>query len=246
LALDPKRAADEIEARLRAVGTVDRAEGEKRYLKSELTFLGTSVAEIRREIKALAKANRELSHAEMIALVEELWSKPVFERRLAAAQLLEAHPALVGPGDLALLQRLVRESETWALVDVLAKNVIGELLVRHPNVASRLDRWAGDDDFWVRRSALLAMLEPLKNGDGFDRFAGYADSMLGEKEFFIRKAIGWVLRETGKRRSTEVFEWLAPRTDRVSGVTIREAVKYLEPDRREALMGAYREKRPAG
>ncbi len=69
--------------------------------------------------------------------------------------------------------------------------------------------------------------------------------MLDEKEFFIRKAIGWVLREVGKKRPDEVVAWLAPRTDRASGVTMREAVRYLPAGERERLMAAYREKRPA-
>jgi 3-methyladenine DNA glycosylase AlkD len=59
--------------------------------------------------------------------------------------------------------------------------------------------------------------------------------MLGEQEFFIRKAIGWVLRETAKSRPDEVYEWLAPRIDRASGVTVREAVKYLDPEQRARL-----------
>jgi 3-methyladenine DNA glycosylase AlkD len=62
--------------------------------------------------------------------------------------------------------------------------------------------------------------------------------MLDEREFFIRKAIGWVLREAGKSRGTEVYEWLLPRATRASGVTIREAVKYLESDQREAILTA--------
>jgi 3-methyladenine DNA glycosylase AlkD len=64
--------------------------------------------------------------------------------------------------------------------------------------------------------------------------------MLEEREFFIRKAIGWVLRETAKRRPDEVFSWLAARTDRISGVTIREAVKYLDERRADRLIEAYR------
>jgi len=64
----------------------------------------------------------------------------------------------------------------------------------------------------------------------------YADSMLGETEFFVRKAIGWVLRETGKGRPEMVAGWLGPRMVRVSGVTFREAVKYLSTDQREALL----------
>jgi 3-methyladenine DNA glycosylase AlkD len=70
----------------------------------------------------------------------------------------------------------------------------------------------------------------------FTRFGRYADAMLDEKEFFIRKAIGWVLRETGKTRPDEVYEWLAPRIGRASGVTVREAVKYLTPEQRRMLM----------
>jgi 3-methyladenine DNA glycosylase AlkD len=199
---------------------------------------------MRREVRAFLDETPVLSHDELVALVDALWARPVFDRRMAAAMLLERRHDLLTPADLALLERLVRQSRTWALVDVLAEDVMGRVLIQHPAAESELDRWAGDADFWVRRAALLAWLEPLKHGADFRRFARHADAMLDEKEFFIRKAIGWVLRETAKRRAAEVFAWLAPRTDRVSGVTIREAVKYLPPEQRESLMGAYREKRP--
>jgi 3-methyladenine DNA glycosylase AlkD len=235
MSLNPKRAADELEARLRALGTAERAEYEQRYLKSDLQHLGATVWQVDREVKELAAQRPELSHDELIALVEALWAKPVHERRMAAVALLEAHPELVAPSDLPLLERLIRESKTWAYVDGLAANVLGELLVRSSRTAPKLGRWAEDPDFWVRRSVLLAQIKPLKQGRSFARFGRYADAMLDEKEFFIRKAIGWVLRETGKTRADDVYEWLAPRRDRASGVTMREAVKYLKPEQRDAL-----------
>ena len=108
-----------------------------------------------------------------------------------------------------------------------------------------LDAWAGDADFWIRRASLLAELRPIRAGDGIARFARRAESMLEEREFFIRKAIGWVLREAGKRDPSAVAAWLAPRAHRASGITMREAVKYLSPDVGAALMAAYRERRPA-
>lgn len=234
--MDAGRAADEVEARLRSLGTRKRAEHEQRYLKSELEHLGATVWQIRREVKAFAKGREDLSHAELVALVETLWTKPVHERRMAAVLLLEAYPELVTPTDLPLLERLVRESKTWAFVDGIAGDVLGELLVRHPRAAAKLDRWAKDPDLWVRRSALLAQIKPLREGASFERFGRYADAMLDEKEFFIRKAIGWVLREAGKTRPDDVYEWLAPRADRASGVTMREAVKYLEPEQSARLM----------
>jgi 3-methyladenine DNA glycosylase AlkD len=86
---------------------------------------------------------------------------------------------------------------------------------------------------------MLALLVPLRRGDGdFDRFSRYADQMLEEKEFFIRKAIGWILRDTAKRRPELVAAWLGPRVHRASGVTMREAVKPLPRAVREALLAA--------
>ena len=67
--------------------------------------------------------------------------------------------------------------------------------------------------------------------------------MLDEREFFIRKAIGWVLRETAKKQPDLVADWLAPRVHRVSGVTIREAVKWLPTAQRDELLTAYRDRR---
>jgi 3-methyladenine DNA glycosylase AlkD len=114
-------------------------------------------------------------------------------------------------------------------------------------IGPTLERWGRDPDFWIRRSALLAHLQGLRSGDGeIGRFLRLAEGMLGEKEFFIRKAIGWCLRELGKRRPDAVVEWLAPRTDRASGVTMREAVKPLSDAEARRLMRAYRDRRAAG
>src|SRR5436309_9237193 len=188
-------AADALERRLREIGTPERAAGARQYLGSELDFLGASVPEIRRELRVTTKGFGEITHPELVALAETLWSRPIHERRLAAVLLLASQAKLLEPGDLDLLMRLVRESRTWAYVDGLAADALGTLVLRHPHAASVLDAWACDEDFWVRRSALLAQLRLLRAGADLDRFGRYADAMLDEREFFIRKAIGWVLRE---------------------------------------------------
>jgi 3-methyladenine DNA glycosylase AlkD len=160
---------------------------------------------------------------------------------MAALELLDANPALLRADDAALVERMLRTARTWALVDGLAEHVMGGLTERFPELTATLDRWAADDDFWLRRSALLALLRPLRRGEGdFERFSRYADQMLEEKEFFIRKAIGWVLRDTAKRRPDLVAGWLAPRAHRASGVTMREAVKPLPADVAASLMATYR------
>ncbi len=240
---DAATLARKIETDLRRKGSPERAAWEKQYLKSDLRFLGATLADIRRTAKETSR-NSRLDRDRILGLVQELWAKPVFERRMAAAILLELHADELRLEDLRLIERLIRESRTWALVDVLAGDVVGEMAVG-PGIRRTLDRWAGDEDLWVRRSSLLAELKPLKNGAPFEPFARRADAMLEETDFFIRKAIGWVLRETAKRRPDEVLRWIAPRTHRASGITMREAVKYLDDRRAARLMGAYRAGHPA-
>ena len=244
--MDAHALADLLTEELRAVGDPDRATQEKAYLKSDLEFFGESVWEIRRVAKAFVSGAKPLTHDDLVALVEALWAEPVFERRMASVVLLELHPKLLTSADLPLIERLVRESLTWALVDALATDVIGGILTSSPlEVTAVLDRWSTDPDFWICRASLLAELQPLRKGGDLGPFLRRADAMLDEKEFFIRKAIGWVLREVGKRRPEEVVAWVAPRTHRASGVTMREAVKYLPKADAERLMAAHREHRPA-
>jgi 3-methyladenine DNA glycosylase AlkD len=244
MVLDVRSVADRIEAELRAVGTAERAVSEQRYLKSDLTFLGATVWQTRNVVKANSPTN-ELDHDHLVGLVEALWSIPVFERRMAAVIVLERHPSLLSAADLGLLERLIRASKTWALVDGLAGDVVGGIRLADPSVRGTLDRWAADPDFWVRRASLLAELGAARTGGELTPFLRRADAMLDEREFFIRKAIGWVLREAGKKRPAEVAAWLAPRTGRASGVTMREAVRYLPPSDADRLMTAYREHRSA-
>jgi len=244
--MDTTELAELITDELRAVARPERAAQEQRYLKSNLEFLGATVWEIRRVVQALLNGAAPLTRDQLITLVEALWAEPVHERRMAAVMTLELHPKLLGPADLPLIERLLRESLTWALVDGLAADVVGGILMASPTeVEPIMDRWSADPDFWIRRSSLLAELRPLRAGADLAPFIRRADAMLDEKEFFIRKAIGWVLRELGRRRPAEVDTWLTPRTHRASGVTMREAVRYLPAEERDRLMAAYREKRPS-
>jgi 3-methyladenine DNA glycosylase AlkD len=218
-------------------GDRERASGAKAYLKSDLDFFGVTAPILRKTVLAIERAQPLPSRTALFHVVTELWKRGVFELRAAGVELLMHRDDLVTTASLPALQKLVRDSYTWALVDPLSTAVLGTLYEREPSIAKTLDAWAAHDDFWVRRAAMLAHLKQLRRGDGdFTRFARYADAMLDEREFFIRKAIGWVLRETSKKRPELVATWLAPRMTRASGVTLREALKYLPAARRTQLL----------
>jgi hypothetical protein len=118
---------------------------------------------------------------------------------MVAVALVELHAASLRPEDLSLLERLLRASRTWALVDGSAASVIGTLVERSPELGLVLDRWAADHDFWIRRSALLALLPGGRRGAGdFGRFCRYADLMLGEKSSSsARQSVGCFERPLG-------------------------------------------------
>jgi 3-methyladenine DNA glycosylase AlkD len=238
--VDLGRVAAAIDAMLGARATRGRAEHVRAYLKSPLEHHGTGVPAIRAVAKDVARRHPALTHEDLVGLTEALWAKPVHECRMVAVELLCLRRDRLGPDDVPLLERLLLESRTWALVDPLATAVVGHLVERHRELGQVLDRWAADDDFWLRRAALLALLPPLRRGEGdFERFSVYADQMLDEREFFVRKAIGWVLRDTARRRPDLVYQWLLPRAARASGVTVREAVKPMSEQQRLAILAAW-------
>lgn len=189
--LDVPAACSQLDAALRDAGTSERAVQEKRYLKSDLEHCGAAMPVINRVTRAFANAHPELTREDLCALVEDLWAPGIHEFRIAATELMALYLALLEPADLAWLEPLLRTARTWALVDPLAAEVVGPLADRAPDGAqARLDRWAADEDHWMRRTVLLRFLLPVRRGDrvAFAAFTGYADRMLEEKEFFIRNS----------------------------------------------------------
>lgn len=211
----------DIDHRLRLLADPARAVHEKRYLKSELVHLGVRVPQVR----GLARqVFREVGLDR--ALIDALWDAEVYEYRSLATELLRLGQRQLTRADLPWIERMVRRAKTWALVDVLAPEIVGRITAREG--AEDMDRWAADPDFWVRRAALLHDLLRFRRGEGdWDRFTRYADAMLEDRQFFIRKAIGWVLRTVAETDPQRVADWVEPRRARMSGLTWREATRKL-------------------
>lgn len=227
-----------LDAALRENANPDRAVKEQQYLKSDLAHYGVSVPVIHR---LATHAAAGLDRSSLLVLVTRLWDEPaeapVFERRFLAADLLSNRTDLLKPDDMPFVERLCREARTWAIIDTLAPRVVGPLAERYPaGIECTLDRWARDDDFWMRRAALLSHLVPLRQGRGdWQRFARYADELLNDREFFVAKALGWVLRDTGRGRPQMVLEWVEPRFAFMTAVTAKEAIKPYSADVQERL-----------
>jgi 3-methyladenine DNA glycosylase AlkD len=218
-------AATYFRRRFQAEGDAASAQAQQAYMKTTLLFHGVDAKQIRTAAREYCAAHA-LDHAALVALVEELYATRYFDLHSAAIAVLERHTKQLEPGDADWLISLVRRSACWAHVDWIATKMVPHTLAAKPH--RQLRAWAADDDFWVRRTALLAQLDVMRAGGGdFALFCELAEPMLGEKEFFIRKAIGWVLRDVSKKRPALVRGFVTTHGERMSGLTKREASKYL-------------------
>ncbi|QKG24918.1 DNA alkylation repair protein [Actinomadura verrucosospora] len=242
--MDPEDEAERILGELRAQADPVRADSEKRYLKSDFAHLGVTVPALRKV--ALSAVRVPPARDELLGLVDALWAatdggRPVHEARMAAVEVLVKRVELLEPEDLAVAERLIRDSVSWVHVDHLAEKVAGRLIVRHPDLGAALDVWVGDPYMWIRRTSLLALLPGVRAGDpDLDRLTRYGDVLIEEKEFFIRKALGWVLRELSKKDPAWVTAWVEGHIADVSGVTFREAVRRLPSADADRLLAAYK------
>ncbi|MEN0063659.1 MAG: DNA alkylation repair protein [Myxococcota bacterium] len=225
-----------VREELQALGTPERAEHEKSYLKSSLVHYGVPVPQLRKVARRLIKAH-DLDASALEALTNEAWEQELYELRSLTTFVLQYRRDELGAGTLAFLEAMLRKCFTWALIDTVAIHVVGDVIRRQPSARTTLDRWASDDDFWIRRSAVLALLGEWRSGGTFNeaQFETIAVPMLSEKEFFIRKAIGWVLRDLSRKEPAFPAAFLLRHHDKVSGLTRREGAKYLSDAQRKAI-----------
>lgn len=217
-----------LEAALESVAQPERAASVQAYMKSQLHFLGCSQAAIRSAGVAWAKAHPRASREELRALAEALAESDVYEHRgVAIAILARANRTLTGE-DLPWLAELCRRFAMWAHVDWIAAEVVSPHMGRSQGSLPIVRTWARDPSFWVRRLAILSQLRQYRRGRAdVALLEEIAVPMLGEKEFFIRKALGWALRELAYAEPERVRAFAARHRDRMSGLTFREATKHL-------------------
>ncbi len=229
--------------RLRRAGSASRAIGEKAYLGSDLRFWGTTQDSIRAAVREYCDAHPDLTRGDVRAIAETLYATDVHELRAAAIGVLERDRERLDGRDLSWLIALVRKSKSWAYVDWIAPKVIGDVIARDQRARKRLAVLAKDPNFWVRRAALLAEHDALRAGGGdFALWSRLAAPMLDEREFFIRKAIGWVLREVSKKRPELTYEFLRKHREGCRGSRCRKAQRTCR--RPSARRWVCRPKRP--
>lgn len=223
----------DVRAGLSAAADPSKAGPMQRYMKSALPFYGVPNPVMRRVVRAVILAHplpdREVWERTVRALYAQASHR---EERYAALELaghrLYRHHR--DPDALALFAWLAAEGAWWDLVDWTA-GLVDEVLRKEPERARPIVwAWATSDDLWLRRVAIIAQLK-ARDGIDLDLLTHAIDNNLEGSEFgsefFIRKAIGWALRQHARTDADWVREFVAHRQERLSGLSRREALKHL-------------------
>lgn len=220
----------QIHSELIANSSAERKEKIAGYLKtSSLDFIGVELPKIHRIVKTRIK---ELEIQEMPYLMAELWKIVTFETRLAAIDVLKDY-SKKGSVDKAMeiADNWVDDADTWAITDPLSSPTIGSLILRNPKVEDVLRSWRTSDNFWRRRCSFLPYLHLCLKTQYKHEYAHkileVVTPHISDKEFFVGKAAGWVLRELSKREPDLVREYFENHRHKMTKLVIREGAKKL-------------------
>lgn len=196
------------------------------YMKDQFEYLGLP-SPIRRDLtkKFYALAGYPPIH-QLQALVDEAWKMPYREFKYFALELLVKMRKKSGHDAIHLYERLVTSESWWDTVDLIAPSLIGYHMQQYPEERMQyIPKWIESENIWLQRSSILFQLK-YKNKTDTSLLSDIILQLKGCKEFFIRKAIGWALREYSKTDSGFVIQFV--KEHELSGLSHREALKWLE------------------
>lgn len=205
----------------------EKARQMRAYMKQRFAFFGVPTPIRRSSVSPGIRSLGKTPDADwLVALADALWAFDERECQYVAVDLLVKFAEGLEPRHEPQLASLVRTKSWWDTVDLLAARVYGALCRNAPELRARLDGYARHEDPWLRR---VAILHQLHYGAGTDRarLAETLEANLGAGDFFIRKAMGWALRQFARTDPEWVRGWVAAHSGQISGLTRREALKHL-------------------
>jgi len=197
------------------------------YMKSEMPFRGVKAGDRKAIFSHVIKKVPVKSLDEYERIIRELWYANYREERYMAVTLARRFKKFQVIEMLPLYKMMIQTGAWWDYVDELAAHLVGSLLRKYPDeIKPILKQWIEDEDVWIRRSAILAQLQFKGETDAKLLFE-FCESRLDESVFWITKAIGWALRAYSKTEPFAVRSFVDHHRDRMSRVTLKEAVKYI-------------------
>lgn len=201
------------------------AKWSKKYMRNQFDFLGIRTPIRRKLTKQFLQEYGLPAKENLETVILTLWGKPEREYQKAALDILEKTKKDLTPTDMPWLVSLLKSKSWWDTIDVLSPHIFGYMFLQYPElVSSYPDQWIDDDYIWLQRSAILYQLYYKENVNE-KRLYNYILRQAHSNEFFVQKAIGWVLREYAKTNASSVQLFVAQ--NQLKPLSKREALKHL-------------------
>lgn len=213
------------QAAFRGAADPERAAAMSAYMRGRFPFLGIQRPERARLERPLV-AGLRMPEDDLARAVDALWALPEREFQYLGCVLLERHATGLTAGFIGAVERCITAKSWWDTVDHLAARVVGPMVRAHPDLREVMDDWAGRGDVWPARTAIIHQLG-FRDATDADRLFGYCALRAGDGDFFIRKGIGWALRQYARTDPEAVRAFVAAHRDVLSPLSVREATKHL-------------------
>lgn len=202
----------------------ERAVPMKAYMRDQFDYFGIAAPEQRRLARAALAGLPAPAERDVKAVAKACWDRTEREFQYFACDYIERYIDRCTPAFITTLERLITTKSWWDTVDGLCRNGAGPLVLAHPELVDVMDRWLVSDNIWLARSAILHQGR-WKGRTDRERLFRYCLTRGGDTEFFIRKAIGWALRDYAHVDAPAVRRFLAEHDAELSGLSKREALK---------------------
>ncbi len=196
------------------------------YMRHQFAFLGLSRPRRDELARLVLSRHPKLSPDGVLALADWCWAQEEREFQYVACDQLRRVAKKLTADALPEVRGFIERRSWWDTVDVLASRVVGPIVATHRELGAEMDRWIDDDDLWVARTAILHQLNYGADTDA-ERLFRYCRRQAAHPDFFIRKAIGWALRQYARTDPDAVRRFLVDHGDELSPLSGREASKHL-------------------
>ncbi len=212
------------------VADPEKAPEMQAYMKTDQMFYGIPKPIRYQTFKQAKQLHPILTFDDYETVISELWEGESREEMYQALEVAQHYKKFRTNSAWLLYVSLMRSATNWDTLDLIAANLIGDLVNKHRDHEKELLEWREDSNFWVRRASLLAHLKH-KQDTNLDLLSDTILMLMHESEFFIRKAIGWVLREYSKIDPQWVEQFVETYQEGLSGLSKREALKHINRQR---------------
>lgn len=198
----------------------------KKYMKGRYEYFGIKAPE-RRELKKTFLQKYGLPESDILyEIATKCWNLPQREYQYFVMEVLERSAKKAEKDRIELYELMITNKSWWDTVDYIAANLVGMHFQKFPELIIPVtEKWMNSGDIWLQRTSLLFQLKYKKKTD-INLMVDYIDRLQGSKEFFINKAIGWILREYSKTDGDWVKEFVKSRN--LAPLSHREALKWME------------------